>query len=68
MQIVVSDGLNALAVTDEDHLSKLLHELRLQMAELGLQVAPEVFVYDRGESELGIASVKWSMVQHPMNA
>lgn len=53
VQIVVSDGLNALAVTDEDHLSKLLHELRLQLAELGQQVAPEVFVVRSGRVRAG---------------
>jgi ethanolamine ammonia-lyase large subunit len=52
-QIVISDGLNALALTDEGHLEPYLAELRRALAEAGLRAAPETVIVTRGRVRVG---------------
>ena len=51
--IVISEGLNALALMDEGNLLPLLEELRPRLAESGLQVAKPSFVVNRGRVRAG---------------
>lgn len=53
VQIVVSDGLNALAITDEGHLAPYLESVRSELAEAGYKVAPEHVVARSGRVRLG---------------
>lgn len=52
-QIVVSDGLNALAITDEGHLAPYLEQLREQLASHGYRPAPENIVVTSGRVRAG---------------
>ncbi len=52
-QIVISDGLNALAVTDGDQLMSLIRRLRTELAAQGLQVSPTNLVVDAGRVRAG---------------
>jgi ethanolamine ammonia-lyase large subunit len=53
VQIVISDGLNALSITDEGHLVPFLSRLREQLAERGHHVAPENLVIRSGRVRAG---------------
>lgn len=52
-QLVISDGLNALAVMDGDQLSTLLQYLRRDLAKLGRSVSPTHLVVDAGRVRAG---------------
>ncbi|WP_010584391.1 ethanolamine ammonia-lyase subunit EutB [Schlesneria paludicola] len=51
--IVVSEGLNALAMMDEGNLLPLLDELRPLLTQSGLRVAPQIFVVNSGRVRAG---------------
>lgn len=53
VQIVVSDGLNALAIADDDQLKPFLNRLRTQLTEAGFSVAPEHIVVTAGRVRCG---------------
>ncbi|MDA1051831.1 MAG: ethanolamine ammonia-lyase subunit EutB [Planctomycetota bacterium] len=53
VQIVVSDGLNALSITDAGHLEPFLNRLRKQLADSGHHVAPENLVVHSGRVRAG---------------
>jgi ethanolamine ammonia-lyase large subunit len=53
VQIVISDGLNALSITDEGHLQPFLKQLRQQLADGGHQVAPENLIVRSGRVRAG---------------
>lgn len=53
VQIIVSDGLNALSITDEGHLKPFLKQLRRQLADGGHQVAPENLIVRSGRVRAG---------------
>lgn len=53
VQIVVSEGLNALALMDPGNLQPLLEGLRGGCQELGLRVAPETLVLHAGRVRAG---------------
>lgn len=52
-QLVVSDGLNALAIREPGQLIPFLDALRRQLADAGWQVAPEVPVISAGRVRAG---------------
>lgn len=53
VQIVVSDGLNAFAITDKGHLAPYLEALREQLAVAGLPAAPGVMMVRGGRVRAG---------------
>jgi ethanolamine ammonia-lyase large subunit len=53
VQIVVSDGLNAYALTDAGHLTPYLDELRRRLTAGGFRVAPEHLVVTNGRVRAG---------------
>ena len=53
VQIVVSDGLNALAIMDDGHLAPFLTRLRKELTKLGLRAAPEHIVMTSGRVRCG---------------
>jgi ethanolamine ammonia-lyase large subunit len=53
VQIVVSDGLNAYALTDEGHLAPYLQGVRGALADVGLHAAPEHIVVRGGRVRAG---------------
>lgn len=53
IQIVVSDGLNALAITDAGHLAPFLARLREQLLRAGYRPAPENIVVTSGRVRAG---------------
>ena len=53
VQIVISDGLNALAVTDGDQLLSLVRRLRMELAASGWRVSPTSLVVDSGRVRAG---------------
>ncbi|RUL81990.1 ethanolamine ammonia-lyase subunit EutB [Tautonia sociabilis] len=52
-QIVISDGLNALAIGDEDQLFPFLDRLRAQLSRLGYSPSPEHLVVTSGRVRAG---------------
>jgi ethanolamine ammonia-lyase large subunit len=52
-QIVISDGLNALAISDPDQLEPFLRELRERLAQQGFRTAPEHLVIRSGRVRAG---------------
>jgi ethanolamine ammonia-lyase large subunit len=56
IQIVISDGLNSLALTDEDHLFPFLENLTLILASKGYQVSPHTLVFTHGRVRAGYAA------------
>ena len=52
-QIVVSDGLNALSITDEGHLAPFLKQLRRQLTAAGHNPAPDNIVVTSGRVRAG---------------
>jgi ethanolamine ammonia-lyase large subunit len=53
VQMVVSDGLNALSLTDEGHLEPFLQALQSRLESSGLSVAPQQFVVRSGRVRAG---------------
>jgi len=53
VQVVVSDGLNALALTDPGHLAPYLEELRRRLAAAGFRPAPQHIVVVNGRVRAG---------------
>jgi ethanolamine ammonia-lyase large subunit len=53
VQIVISDGLNALALTDEGHLEPYLGRLRRELDAAGFALAPEPIVVTGGRVRAG---------------
>jgi ethanolamine ammonia-lyase large subunit len=53
VQIVVSDGLNALSIMDQGHLAPFLKQLRAALVQGGLRVAPEHVVFTSGRVRAG---------------
>jgi ethanolamine ammonia-lyase large subunit len=53
VQIVISDGLNAWALTDEGHLSPYLQKVRSELEAAGYKVAPEHIVVSAGRVRAG---------------
>jgi ethanolamine ammonia-lyase large subunit len=53
VQIVVSDGLNALSIMDLGHLSPFLAQLRRMLVRAGLHPAPEHLVFTSGRVRAG---------------
>ena len=53
LQIVVSEGLNALALMDDGHLMPLLEIIRKEANEVGKKVAPELLVVHAGRVRCG---------------
>lgn len=53
LQIIVSDGLNALAITDREQLLPFLSHLRSRLAQEGYKVAPETIVVRAGRVRAG---------------
>ena len=53
VQIVISDGLNALSIMEPDHLLPFLDEIRRGLLAAGLQVSPEPLLVTLGRVRLG---------------
>lgn len=53
VQVVISDGLDALAITDEGHLDVFLPELRRRLADDGFHLAPSPIVLTSGRVRAG---------------
>lgn len=53
VQILISDGLNAFAITDPGHLTPFLDELRSGLTAAGYKVAPEHLVCTSGRVRAG---------------
>lgn len=53
LQIIVSDGLNALAVSDREQLLPFLSQLRSRLAQEGYRVAPETILVQTGRVRAG---------------
>jgi ethanolamine ammonia-lyase large subunit len=53
VQIVISDGLNALSLTDEGHLEPYLEKVRAELGKAGYKVAPEHIVVTTGRVRAG---------------
>ncbi|MCG8460406.1 MAG: ethanolamine ammonia-lyase subunit EutB [Holophagales bacterium] len=53
VQLVISDGLNALALTDEGHLGPYLDSLRTELEDAGLRLASEPIVLRGGRVRAG---------------
>jgi ethanolamine ammonia-lyase large subunit len=53
VQIIVSDGLNALSIMDEGHLGPFLLRLRTALERGGLRPAPEHLVFTSGRVRAG---------------
>jgi ethanolamine ammonia-lyase large subunit len=53
VQIVVSDGLNALSIMDDGHLEPFLAQLRRSLAAAGYKPAPENLVFTSGRVRAG---------------
>jgi ethanolamine ammonia-lyase large subunit len=56
VQIVISDGLNALALTDEGHLFPFLENLSTQLKSKGYRLAPQHAVFTHGRVRAGYAT------------
>lgn len=53
VQIIVSDGLNALSISDRDQLAPFLKQLRAELAREGFRPAPEHLVLTSGRVRAG---------------
>jgi ethanolamine ammonia-lyase large subunit len=53
VQIIISDGLNARALMDEDHLFPFLEELKDQLQKKGYIISPENIVFTHGRVRAG---------------
>jgi ethanolamine ammonia-lyase large subunit len=52
-QVVISDGLNALSITDDGHLAPFLEELSRQLSTVGYRTAPDNLVVTSGRVRAG---------------
>jgi len=53
VQIVISDGLNSFAITDEGHVGPFIDAVRGRLAEAGFRPAPELLVVRGGRVRAG---------------
>jgi ethanolamine ammonia-lyase large subunit len=53
VQLVISDGLNAFALTDEGHLAPYLERVRTELTAAGYKVAPQPIVVTSGRVRAG---------------
>jgi ethanolamine ammonia-lyase large subunit len=53
VQIVISDGLNALSIMDDGHLAPFLSQLRVGLKRAGIHAAPENIVVNSGRVRAG---------------
>ncbi|WP_414641292.1 ethanolamine ammonia-lyase subunit EutB [Archangium sp.] len=53
VQLVISDGLNAFALTDEGHLTPYLERVRAELTAAGYEVAPQPVVVTSGRVRAG---------------
>ena len=53
VQIVISDGLNALSISDPGHLAPFLERLRTGLLKAGFSAAPENLVFTSGRVRAG---------------
>jgi ethanolamine ammonia-lyase large subunit len=53
VQIIISDGLNAWALTDEGHLAPYLEKVRAELTAAGYNVAPEHIIVTSGRVRAG---------------
>jgi ethanolamine ammonia-lyase large subunit len=53
VQIVISDGLNAWALTDDGHLAPYLQRVRTELEAAGYKVAPEHIIVSAGRVRAG---------------
>lgn len=53
VQIVISDGLNALSISDRDQLAPFLKQLRADLLREGFRPAPEQLVFNSGRVRAG---------------
>lgn len=67
VQIVVSDGLNALAIIEAGHLGPFLKRLRSRMDKRGWRVSPEILVVNSGRVRAGyrIGEILYSRLNGP---
>jgi len=56
VQIIISDGLNALALTDDAHLFPFLEKLSMTLKSKGLQVSSKNIVFTHGRVRAGYAT------------
>lgn len=56
VQIIISDGLNALALTDEAHLFPFLENLTAALKSKGYEVSPQNIVFTHGRVRAGYAT------------
>jgi ethanolamine ammonia-lyase large subunit len=67
VQILISDGLNALAIMEDDHLTPFLTRLRSGLDDLGLMVSPEHLVMTWGRVRAGyrVAEILFAGLEGP---
>ncbi|NQV24145.1 MAG: ethanolamine ammonia-lyase subunit EutB [Rhodopirellula sp.] len=53
VQIVISDGLNALSIMDDGHIAPFLSRLRAELRRVGMRPAPENLVVTSGRVRAG---------------
>ncbi len=53
LQVIVSEGLNALAVMDDEQLMPLLDQLKSELSAAGYHVAPETIIVKSGRVRAG---------------
>jgi ethanolamine ammonia-lyase large subunit len=53
VQLILSDGLNALSLTDKGHLRPYLNHVRTELSTAGYRVAPEHIVVTNGRVRAG---------------
>jgi ethanolamine ammonia-lyase large subunit len=56
VQLVISDGLNALALTDDNHLFPFLENLTSNLSSKGYRVSPQNLVFTHGRVRAGYAT------------
>ncbi|GAA0879672.1 ethanolamine ammonia-lyase [Algoriphagus jejuensis] len=56
LQLIISDGLNALALTDKDHLFPFLENLTATLLAKGYRIAPQNLVFTHGRVRAGYAA------------
>jgi ethanolamine ammonia-lyase large subunit len=56
VQIIISDGLNARALMDEDHLFPFLEELKDQLRKKDYTISPQHIVFTHGRVRAGYAA------------
>jgi len=56
VQIIISDGLNARALMDEDHLFPFLEELKDQLQKKGYTISPQYIAFTHGRVRAGYAT------------